>query len=125
MSGETFGQMLRRLRIERALSQNELARQAGVDAAYVNRLERAGEPHPNGGAIKRHLPSREIILALAAVLDLSYAERDRFLFCSGLATDTDWQSRCEDAEAALQLVRDAVGALNTAVEPIDIRRRTG
>lgn len=104
-----FGALLRRLRTERGLSQNALSRAAGVDPSYVNRLERTG-PDGNGAAPgARTLPSRPIITALALALDLSYAERDRFLYAAGLAPEVDWQARCEEAEARLALVRDAVG----------------
>lgn len=123
MSGETFGAMLRRLRVERGISQNQLARQSGIDPAYVNRLERAGERTSEGATVKQQLPGRDIVLALAETLDLSYAERDRLLFATGLAPVTDWQTRCEDIEAALQTVREAVGVLSTAVEPTLIRSR--
>lgn len=127
MSGETFGAMLKRLRIERGMSQNELARSSGVDPAYVNRLERAGEQLASGKTIKQHLPGREIMLGLAESLDLSYAERDRLLFIAGLAPEIDWQARCEDAEAVIHTIRgavgEAVGVLNGAVEPTMIRSR--
>lgn len=125
MTPETFGAMLRRLRVERAISQNELARSAGADPAYVNRLERAGEQQAGGKVIRFSVPGRDIVLALADAMDLSYAERDRLLFLAGLAPEIDWQARCEDAEAALQTVREAVGALTTAVEPTFIRSRAG
>lgn len=126
MTGEAFGQMLRRLRVERGLSQNELARRSGCDSAHVNRLERAGAGYRAG---------REVILSLAEALDMSYAERDRFLFVAGLAPEVDWQQRCEDVEAALESVKAAVAVLEmiradvarieTSEEPPYIRRRTG
>jgi transcriptional regulator with XRE-family HTH domain len=116
MTGETFGQLLRRVRAERGFSQNELARQAGIDPAYVNRLERLGPGRMLG---------RQIALALAMALEMSYAERDRFLFTAGLSPETDWQARCEDAEAALQSVRDALGLVPDAAAPTVLRRRTG
>lgn len=123
MSGDGFGAMVRRLRVERGISQNELARRGGVDPAYINRIERAGELTANGAKIKRSLPGRGLILAIAAALDMSYAERDRLLYCAGLAPETDWQIRCEDAEAAIMTVREAVGTLSAAVEPTLIRRQ--
>lgn len=117
--------MLRRLRVERGLSQSELCRRAVVDPAYVNRLERAGQVQAGGKVIKETIPGRGIILSIAESLDLTYAERDRLLFIAGLAPETDWQTRCEDIEAALQTVREAVGVLATAVEPTMIRSRAG
>lgn len=126
MSGETFGQLLRRLRVERGFSQNHLARMSGIDPAYVNRMER-------GDASMA--PRKPVMLAIAEALDLSYAERDRLLFAAGLAPEIDWQARCEDVEAALEgvkaavavldVVRAAVVDLETIEEPPFIRRRTG
>jgi transcriptional regulator with XRE-family HTH domain len=126
VTGETFGQLLRRLRIERGFSQNALARMSGVDPAYVNRMER------DDGSMS---PRKPIMLALAEALDLSYAERDRLLWAAGLAPEVDWQRRCEDVEAALESVKAAVAVLETVraavvdletiEEPPFIRRRTG
>lgn len=123
---ETFGQMLRRLRIERGFSQNELARRSGVDASYVNRMERRESSST---------PLRNVALSLAEALDLSYAERDRLLFAAGLAPEVDWQQRCEDVEAALESVKAAVSVLETVraavvdletcEEPPFVRRRSG
>jgi transcriptional regulator with XRE-family HTH domain len=55
----TFAENLRRLRVERFLSQRELARQAGVHAITVVRLE--------AGATA---PSTRSVRALAAVLNV-------------------------------------------------------
>lgn len=110
---ETFGAMLRRFRERRPsrfrvietyngrqrtlansgepLSQGDLARQAGIDPAYVNRAERSGA-----------IPSRKVVLKLAEVLQLSDAERDRFLFVAGHAPVTDWQAVAEDRARQLQ-----------------------
>lgn len=117
MSGETFGQILRSLRIQRGYSQSELSRRASLDASYVHYLER------NDG--RRRSPSRDVTLALADALDMSCAERDRLLFIAGLAPERDYQSLWQDAEAALQIVRDAVGELTEAVEPINFGLRAG
>lgn len=117
--------MLRRLRVERGFSQNELCRRAVIDPAYVNRLERAGQVQAGGKVIKETIPGRSTILSLAEALGLTYAERDQLLFVAGLAPEVDWQTRCEDVEAALQAVRDAVGVLTTAVEPQLLRSRAG
>jgi transcriptional regulator with XRE-family HTH domain len=124
VSAETFAAMLRRLRVERGLSQSALAGAAAMDSAYVNRLERAGETQASGKVIKLTMPGRDFVLALALALDLSYAERDRMLFVAGLAPELDWQTRAEDAEAALQAVREAVGAISAAVEPTLLRTRS-
>lgn len=102
MSGETFGQMLRRHRIAAALSQNALAHAAGIDPAYVNRLERGLSTRRDGRA---HLPHRSHVLALAEVMDVSQAEADRLLYAAGLAPQADYQTRAEVAEAKLHLIR--------------------
>ena len=119
---ESFGQLLRRVRVERGFSQNELARQAGYDPAYINRLESERSTRKDG---QPHAPGRHVLLALAAALEMSYAERDQLLFAGGYAPETDWQARAEVAEAALQSVRDALGLVPDAAAPPFIRRRTG
>jgi transcriptional regulator with XRE-family HTH domain len=60
-----FGANLRRLRVERGLSQERLALEAGIDRAYVGRIERGTE----NATIAR-------MEALAAVLGV--AVRDLF-----------------------------------------------
>lgn len=56
------------------MSQNELARRAGVNAAYVNRLE-SGKQAAS--------PSRDVVEMLAAALELGGPERDRLLVSAG------------------------------------------
>ena len=55
------------------LSQNELSKRAGVDVAYVNRLERG----------HMRMPSREVVMALANGLGLGAAERSALLRSAG------------------------------------------
>src|ERR1700733_2654118 len=50
-AGETIGQRLKRLRLERALSQRELAA-PGVSYAYISRIE-AGTRQPSVKALRR------------------------------------------------------------------------
>jgi transcriptional regulator with XRE-family HTH domain len=59
----TFAQTLRRLRIERFLSQRELARQAGLHAITLVRLEAGGTA-----------PSARSVRALAAALGVEPCE---------------------------------------------------
>jgi transcriptional regulator with XRE-family HTH domain len=108
VTGETFAAMLTRLRssqpgysqgnrfasAQQILSQSALARMAGIDPAYVHRLERGGKS-----------PSRTVVLALAEVLDISQSETDRFLVAAGLAPQGDWQTRAEAAEAKLDMIQ--------------------
>jgi transcriptional regulator with XRE-family HTH domain len=70
---ETFGALLRRYREERGLSQNALAKKAGVNVGTVNRLE-SGERSPGGS---------EMVLALAGALELAPRERDLLLLAGG------------------------------------------
>lgn len=118
MSGETFGQMLRRLRTERGLRQNALAKSVGVDPAYVNQIER--ELRGTSGCPKS--PRRPICLALARGLGLDDAETDRFLFAAGLAPAEDWQLRAEAAEGRLEMLR---GVFEAPSDLLVFRRRTG
>jgi transcriptional regulator with XRE-family HTH domain len=99
---EPFGRLVRARRAALGLSQNGLARLAGVDPAYVNRMERD----------QRVVPGRAVILALADALELDDRETDRLLYAAGLAPVTDWQARAERAEAALETVRDALAVLD-------------
>lgn len=63
--GMSFGDLLRRYREQRRLTQSALARQAGLDPSFINRLE-----HDQRGA------ERPIVDKLAAGLGLSLEETD-------------------------------------------------
>lgn len=119
MSDETFGAMLRRHREWAFLSQNALARAAGIDPAYVNRIESEKPTNPRG---KAATPTRTVVLALAEVLDVSQLEADRMLFAAGLAPQVDWQTRAIAAEVKLAAIREALAEDD---EPTVLRRRTG
>jgi transcriptional regulator with XRE-family HTH domain len=75
-----FGRLVRAYRFKRGLSQNGLARLAGIDPAYVNRMER----DPLGA------PSRTVVLSLADALEMDDGETDHLLYAAGLAPKTDW-----------------------------------
>lgn len=77
MSADTLDGLLRSLRVRAGLSQNALARLAGVDPAYINRLERPTPPH-------RTMPSRRVVLAIAASVEAGRANTDRLLIAAGL-----------------------------------------
>lgn len=70
--GSPFGELLASLRSARGWSQGRLARQAGLDASAVSRLE--------SGA---RLPERETVGKLADALVLPIADRDRLLAAAG------------------------------------------
>ncbi len=75
-----FGPLVREYRVRVGLSQNQLARRAGIDPAYVNRLERSG---PDGG-----VPRRRVVLGLAAALELGPVDRERLLIAAGLCPES-------------------------------------
>jgi transcriptional regulator with XRE-family HTH domain len=72
-SGEAFGTLLQSFRRRAGLSQGALAKLAGIDPSYVNRLER-GEREP---------PKREIVKALITALQLPPDDADRLLVAAG------------------------------------------
>ncbi len=72
-SGEAFGALLQAFRRRAGLSQGALAKLAGIDPSYVNRLER-GEREP---------PKREVVEALIAALQLPPDDADRLLVAAG------------------------------------------
>jgi len=73
----TFGSLLRQARLGKGWGQRELARRAGLDASYINRLE-AG----------RRRPARDAGLALAEALGIRGAALDRWLAAAGHASLT-------------------------------------
>lgn len=85
-----FGRLLRQLRIRAGLSQNQLARSAGIDPAYVNRLERAPDD-------SQAMPRRQVILNLYGALHdaaeqhrvwMGPEECDRLLASAGLLPES-------------------------------------
>ena len=65
----TFGELLRRYRLVRRLTQAELAERAGLSTRGINDLERGA----------RTAPRRDTVTLLAGALDLSVEERAAFL----------------------------------------------
>ena len=76
-----FGALLRSLRVRIGLSQNQLARRAGVDPAYVNRLERAAPTSTS-------LPSRKVVMALADTVEAGPVDVERLLVAAGLCPES-------------------------------------
>jgi transcriptional regulator with XRE-family HTH domain len=105
MATQRVGELLRRWREQRGLSQNALARRMGVNPAYVNRLEHGGR-----GARNRALLERA-----AAALDLGPAERDALLTAAGHLPRALQQVGPTDP--TLQLVADLLADPN--VSPAD------
>lgn len=72
MDGDNFGAVLRSLRERARLSQSAVARRAGLDPSFVNRLE-SGQRNAE----------RSIAERLAVALDLESADADRLLAAGG------------------------------------------
>lgn len=71
-----FGATVRTLRLETGISLNELARRAGVDPAYIHRIEgRSGKRPP--------LPRRPVVLGIAAALGSDPRQTDQLLALAG------------------------------------------
>jgi transcriptional regulator with XRE-family HTH domain len=77
---QVFGAAVHALRLASGLSLNQLARRAGVDPAYIHRIEsRAVERPP--------LPRRAVVLAIADALGLDRRRTDQLLAQAGYAPD--------------------------------------
>lgn len=108
-----FGQRVQALRRAIGLSQNGLAHAAGIDAAYVNRIERAPDPMTFG-------PSRPIVFRLWLALSDDDDELDLLLADAGLVPETI--VRAGGWEAYVRVWR----ARNTALErQVELSRAAG
>ena len=76
-----FGAAVRTLRQQAGLSLNELARRAGVDPAYIHRIEARGRQRPP-------LPRRGVVVAIAAALGSDARRTDQLLALAGHAPAT-------------------------------------
>ena len=98
VAGETIGERLKRLRLERGLSQRELAA-PGVSYAYISRIE-AGSRQPSVKALRR--------LAVTLNVSADYLERG-----SDLDPTAERELRLSDLELAIRL-----GEWEDAEEPL-------
>src|SRR5579872_4318428 len=73
-----FGATVRTLRLQTGISLNELARRAGIDPAYVHRMESPRTQRPP-------LPRRAVVLAIASGLGSSPRQTDQLLALAGHA----------------------------------------
>src|SRR5689334_21969220 len=71
-----FGSTVRSVRQQAGLSLNELARRAGVDPAYIHRIEARGTKRPP-------LPRRAVVAAIGAALGLDARRSDQLLALAG------------------------------------------
>ena len=121
-----FGALLRSLRVRMGFSQNHLARMAGVDPAYVNRLERA----PAGST---SLPSRKVVMALAESLEAGPVDVERLLVAAGLCPESivrlgGWDQSLGDIAAVLadgNLTSDDRAELRELLRIVAARWRSG
>jgi transcriptional regulator with XRE-family HTH domain len=120
-----FGALLRVLRVRIGFSQNQLARRAGVDPAYVNRLERAGPESTS-------LPSRKVVLALAEAVEAGPVDLERLLVAAGLCPESilqlgGWEQSLGDIAAVLgdaRLSQDDRAELRELLRIVAARWRT-
>ncbi len=91
-SGSSFGRLLRSFRRSVGLSQNALAKRAGIDAGYVCRLEQGAPPW-------RH-PSRSVVTTLANVMELSDYDRAHLMTLAG---HWPWNLSPEDTRLLLEI----------------------
>jgi len=73
-----FGATVRTLRLQAGISLNELARRAGIDPAYVHRMESPRAQRPP-------LPRRAVVVAIAAALGSTQRQTDQLLALAGHA----------------------------------------
>jgi transcriptional regulator with XRE-family HTH domain len=99
----SVGQLLRRWRDQRRLSQMELALEAEVSTRHLSFVETG-----------RSNPSRDMVVKLAEHLDVPLRERNELLLAAGYAPAYP-ESALDDAEMAV--VRTAVQKLLAAHEP--------
>ncbi|MFG1993587.1 helix-turn-helix domain-containing protein [Actinoplanes sp. NPDC048988] len=103
MDVDTVGELLRRWRQRRALSQLDLAIAAGVSARHVSLVETG-----------KSRPSADMILRLAEQLHVPLRDRNRLLLAGGFAPR---YQRRPLGDAALSAARDAVRRVLRAHEP--------
>jgi transcriptional regulator with XRE-family HTH domain len=129
-SAPVLGPMIRAYRVRAGLSQNSLAKLAGVDPAYVNRLERDVDGTGNK-------PSRNVVLGLWGVLrdetaglgdlpgPIGATDRDRLLAAAGLVPEVvleagGWDAYCERLRAiVLGGLTATLNAFDAAQMPAD------
>lgn len=103
VSTTAFGDLLRRWRTARGLSQLELSTATGVSSRHLSFLETG-----------RAQPSKQIVLFLAEQLDVPLLDRNDLLLAAGFAPGYD--SRSLDHPAMSQ-VRESIQRLLAAHEP--------
>ena len=92
-----FGRQLRMWRRRKGLSQLELAVQGGTTPRYLSFIETG-----------RSRPGREVVLRLAAALDVPLRERNAMLVSAGLKPAFPTQQLSDDAMRPVKLVLDRV-----------------
>src|SRR5438105_11187517 len=80
VAGRAFGAAVHDLRLHAGVSLNELARRAGVDPAYIHRIESRSIQRPP-------VPRRPVVLAIASALSLDRQASDELLAQAGYAPE--------------------------------------
>lgn len=93
MRNGAFGSELRRRRLQRGLSQMELANRSGTTQRHLSHLER-----------DLAQPGRSLVLRLATSLDLPPRERDDLLLAAGLAPSAPLNPPLEPSPEMLEAV---------------------
>jgi tetratricopeptide (TPR) repeat protein len=106
-AGETIGQRLRRLRLERGLPQRELAA-PGVSYAYISRIE-AGQRQPSVKAIRTLARKLGISAQYLETGSATTSEEDRELRLADAELRLRLGENLADAEDALRLVLEEAG----------------
>ena len=108
---ETFGEMLKRLRKRRGLSQRGLARDAEVDFSYINKLERGTRSPPGLKVVLKLIdalaPPREAaeqLLLRAGHDPLVLYGADGLAISSPTIVPSGCSSTCDELHAALHRI---------------------
>lgn len=123
-AGDGFGTVLRELRERAGLSQSGLARQAGLNASFVNRLE-SGQRGADRAVVDTltralDLPPRDADRLLVASLGLAPEQERRLLAGSHLADEV---VRLGPGDATLRRVAQALSDPTRPAEERDALRR--
>ncbi|WP_273234223.1 helix-turn-helix domain-containing protein [Ileibacterium valens] len=78
MTNETFGQKLKRMRLNHGLSLNKAAREAGISAPYLGDMEHG----------RKSAPARDKLMTLVRALGLNKAEEAELCDAAGKAQNT-------------------------------------
>ncbi len=118
-----FGKLLAKLRTDRGLTQEELAKAAGTSTPSIQRWESAEKCQ------LRPTNAKRLFKALEAEGRLSPIETENFYFSAGLETlaklaAEESKRRAETVRASAESVRRSAFAFNTEASPLHTRAHT-